>query len=381
MSTTIKIVREESAILELANEWDETVPTSFAATLSQSAWYFAWHDVFAPKTRIIVTAREGNRLVGILPLSKIRTDLRGLYFPQVTTFTGGDYQLPVIASDAGVDVLPKMVDAAVEYFGKRIVYWWANLPTSEPSAQLLATHIKSKGMTVTEEYHLAPRLELSGMEYAQIESKWSPSHRTDVRRQTKRLAAIGNTSLWEPKDLSSARTLLEEFFFVHDEKWLSQGQPGRFQDLKQRAHFLAIVNRLWGRGLYLSVLRCGDVNVSYGLGFLSDGWIQWYRPTYRRQYQNVSPGKVHISFLVKEACRRGWKGIDFLQGAEGYKLQWANSKMCTVDYYATFHSLSPSYQWFTRGKPYMRNRAGALYARTKARLQKLKIGRQGREGA
>lgn len=370
-SPSIEILQDASSQQAIAEEWDAAVPPSFTATLSQSAWYFAWRDAFPQRRSVIVTAREGGRLAGILPLVRIRTDARGLYFSQVTTFTGGDYQLPVVASGASPVVLPRMIDAAVEHFGRRFVYWWANIPTSDPSAGALASHLRSRGMQFIEEYRDAPRLDLAGRSYAEVEATWSPSHRTDVRRQRKRLAAMGSLSLWEPPDLDAARALLEEFFSVHDEKWLSQGQPGRFQDARQRAHFCAIVNRLWGRGLHFSALRCGNVNVSFGLGFFSDGWVQWYRPTYRRDYQNLSPGKVHIALLVEEACRRGWKGIDFLQGAEGYKLQWSNQQMRTVDYFASFRRWSPAYLWFTRGKPYVRDRLGPLYARTKARLQKV----------
>lgn len=369
-SPSIEILQSRIDHEQIAEEWDAAVPRSFAATLSQPAWYFAWREAFPSGRSIIVTAREGGRLVGVLPLSRVRTDARGLYFPQITNFTGADYQVPVVSTEASPFTLPMMLDAAMEHFGRGFVYWWANLPVSESSTAILASHLRSRGMRLLEQYQVAPRLDFHGRSYTEIEAAWTPSHRTDVRRQKKRLAAKGSLSFWEPPDLTAARTLLEEFFVVHDEKWLSQGQPGRFQDPQQQAHFRAIVDRLWGRGLHFSTLRCGDVNVSFGFGFLSDGWVQWYRPTYRRDYQNLSPGKVHIALLVEEACRRGWKGIDFLQGAEGYKLQWSNQEMRTVDYFATFRPWSPAYQWFAHVKPYFRERVGPFYARIKARVQK-----------
>lgn len=369
-SPSIEILQSRTGREDFAEEWNAAVPCSFAATLSQPAWYFAWQDTFPARKSIIIAAREDGRLVGVLPLSRVRTDARGLYFPQITNFTGGDYQLPVVSTGASPLVLPMMLDAAIDQFGRGSVYWWANLPTSEPSTAILASHLRSRGMQLVEQYQIAPRLDFLGRSYNEIEAAWAPNHRTDVRRQKKRLAAKGGLSFWEPPDLTAARALLEEFFQVHDEKWLSQGQPGRFQDPRQRAHYRAIVDRLWGRGLHFSTLRCGDINVSFGFGLFSDGWVQWYRPTYRRDYQNLSPGKVHIALLIEEACRRGWKGVDFLQGAEGYKLQWSNQEMRTVDYFATFRPWSPAYQWFTRVKPYLRERVGPVYASAKARLQR-----------
>ena len=366
---SIEVLRDESAQNAIAAEWDAAVPDTFTKTLSQSAWYFAWRDAFPPKRSIIVTAREDTRLVGVLPLAEVLTGIKGLYFSQITTFTGGDYQTPMLVKGADPAVLTGMVDAALEHFGPGYVYWWANIPTCDPVAAILAAHLRSRGMPVSEEYRVAPRLAIFSRKYREIEASWSSNHRTDVRRQRKRLGALGAVSLWYPTDRAEAQALLEEFFLVHDEKWISQGQPGRFQDCRQRRHYCSIVNRLWGRGLHFSALRCGAVNVSFGLGLLSDGWVQWYRPTYRREYQNFSPGKVHIALLVEEASKSGWKGIDFLQGAEPYKLQWANEEIRTVDYYSAFRRWSPAFQWFTRGKPYVRRRLNPLYVRARAKLQ------------
>jgi CelD/BcsL family acetyltransferase involved in cellulose biosynthesis len=368
-SLSIDVVQGTVPLQAIAAEWDAIVPPTFTAALSQSGWYFACQDAFPAKELVAVTARMGGRLIGVLPLLLMRTDARGLFFSQVTTFSRGDYQPPILGIDALPDVLPAMVDAAIGHFGRRIVYWWAKLPITEPSLEVLRSHLGRLGMSITEQVEVAPRLHIAGRSYAEIEATWSPSHRTDVRRQRKRLAGVNPISLWEPQSLDEAHSLLDELFTVHDEKWLSQGLPGRFQNSTERKHFGAIVQRLWGRGLHMSALRCGSINVSFGFGFFAAGWVQWYRPTYRTEFHNMSPGKVHIALLLEEACRRKWSGIDFLLGAEGYKLQWSNEQLRVIDLYASFSKWAPAYQWFTRGKPYVRDRLGPMYARFKARLQ------------
>lgn len=125
---SITILEGASAIESVAAEWDEALPQSFTAALSQSSWYLAWQQAFPPKRAVAVVAREGNRLVGLLPMALVKTDARGLYFRQATTYAGGDYQSPVIASGAGPEVLPALLDASLEYFGRRIVYRFASIP-------------------------------------------------------------------------------------------------------------------------------------------------------------------------------------------------------------------------------------------------------------
>jgi CelD/BcsL family acetyltransferase involved in cellulose biosynthesis len=367
---SISILEGASAVESIAAEWDEAIPKSFTTALSQSSWYMAWQQSFPPKRAVVVVARQDNRLVGLLPMALVKTDARGLYFRQATTFSGGDYQSPVIASGAGSEVLPALLDASLEYFGRRIVYRFASIPETDSAARILPSHLSYRNLVVTEQVQTAPRLSIGSRTYGQIESTWVPSHRTDVRRQRKRLAALGPLSLWQPANLQDAQTFLEEFFDVHDEKWLSQGQPGRFRNPAERRHFVAIVDRMWGRGLHLSALRCGDTNVSYGLGFFSDNWLQWYRPTYKIAYHNHSPGKVHIAMLLEEACQNQWNGFDFLTGVEPYKLQWSNEVMRVIDFYASFSAALPAYQWFARGKPYVRDQVGPMIARMRAKLQK-----------
>lgn len=369
-SLSITVLEGISAVESVASEWDRAVPETFTAALTRSPWYMAWYETFPPKQIVAVTAREEGRLVGLLPMSRIKTDARGLYFSQATNFARGDYQPPIIASGADPEVLPRLLDASLAHFGRRILYWFAGIPETHPAARLLPSHLSSRGLTIVEQSQVAPRLNIEGRTYSQIESTWSASHRTDVRRQRKRLGALGELSLWQPQSLSEAHSFLEEFFVVHDEKWLSQGHPGRFHDPAERRHFRAIADRMWGRGLLLSALRSGQTNISYGFGFLSDGWILWYRSTYRGDYQNYSPGKVHIALLLEEACQNQWNGFDFLTGPEAYKLLWSNGSMRVIDYHASFSPRLPAFQWFTRGRPYVRDRLGPRLARARARLQR-----------
>lgn len=370
---SIQVLKGRPALEKIAPEWGRLVTDSFAAVFSQPAWYLAWLDAYSPANIAVVTAREGERLIGVLPLSRTRTDARGLYFRQVAPIARGDYQPPVVEPEHVAEALPAMLDAAVRHFGRRGVYWFPNVPRTDPSIEVLRSYFRSRGMPWVETTEDAPRLRLDGRDFEAVEKDWTSSHRKDVRRQTKRLAAEkGAVSLWQPSSIEEADPVLSEFFKVHDEKWLSQGYPGMFQTPGQQAHFRAVLRHLWGKGLHFSTVRCGEVNVSYQFGFFSGQWVQWYRPSYRTEFGVYSPSKIHVGLVLEEACRQNWNGIDFLLGAEPYKNLWANDSMEVVNFHAGFHQWAPSYAWFTRGKPYVKNLLSFRYMRAKAWLQKLK---------
>jgi CelD/BcsL family acetyltransferase involved in cellulose biosynthesis len=369
---SVQISEGVEAIGALGGEWDDLVRDSPAAAFLGHSWYLAWADVFHPKQIAVVTARDDGRLVGVLPLARIHGGWRGLFFRLVVPFALGDYQ-PFIVDPAHVrTLLPALLDAAIAHYGRRGVYWWPHIPRTDPALEILRSYLDARHMPHVEESETAPRLRIEGAEFAALDKGWASSHRIDVRRQRKRLAEQGPVSLWQPATLAEAEAVLEEFFDVHDQKWLAQGYPGAFQDPSRRAHFQAIMRRLWGRGWHFSTIRCGSANVSYHFGFLSGGWLLWYRPSYRPEFGRFSPSKIHVGMLIEEGCRTNWKGFDFLLGEEPYKLQWANERLEVVNIHAGFHKWAPSYLWFSKGRPLMRRRFAGHLLRARAWWQKLR---------
>jgi len=256
------------------------------------------------------------------------------------------------------------------------VYWFPNVPATDPGLAVLRSYLDAHHMPFVEERETAPRLRLGGVDFATAEQAWPASHRKDVRRQRKRLAERGPVSLWQPSSIEEAEPVLAEFFRVHDEKWLAQGFPGMFHDPALRRYFQSILRRLWRRGACFSTLRCGSIDVSYNFGFFSGGWIQWYRPTYRSEFGVYSPSKIHIAMLIEEACRMGWTGFDFLLGAEGYKTLWCNDEVEVLNIHAGFHQWAPAYFWFSRGKPLVRSRFQSTFFRVRAWMQGARKKRQ-----
>jgi len=346
------------------------VGDSFTAAFSRPGWFLAALDAFEPGKIAVITAREEDRLVGVLPLARTRTDARGLFFTLVTPPARGDYNSPIVSPELAGIVLPAMLERAFQHFGRRGVYWFPNIPDADPSLAVLRSFFEAHHMPWVEEREQAPRLRFDSFDFSAIEQSWPASHRKDVRRQRKRLSEQGQVSLWQPSTIADAEPVLEEFFRVHDEKWLSQGFPGMFQDPRQRRHFKAILERLWGRGVHFSTLRCGSTDVSYHFGFFSGGWIQWYRPSYRPEFGVYSPSKIHIAMLIEQACQNRAKGFDFLLGAESYKTLWCNDEREVVNIHAGFHRWAPAYFWFSRGKPFVRARLQMTYLRARAWLQK-----------
>jgi CelD/BcsL family acetyltransferase involved in cellulose biosynthesis len=369
--TSIEILEGPSALKKVAAEWETLVGDSFTSAFSQPGWYEAWIEAFPARKIAVITARDAGCLVGILPLSRNRTDFRGGFFKQTAPIARGDYQPPIVAPERLNEVLPAMLDAAFRYYG-RGEFWWPNIPETDPGITVLRSYFKAKGLSWEESSERCPRAPLNGQDIETVEQGWPAKHRKDVRRCRKLLEKDhGPFGLWTPSSVEEGMPVLEEFFRVHDAKWLSQGWPGMFQNPANRRFYQAALRHLWGKGIHFSTVRCGAIDISYQFGFFSGGWLQWYRPSYRSEFHAYSPSKLHVALVFEEGCRNGWQGVDFLLGEEPYKLLWSHESLASISFQAGV-SWSPAYLWFTRGKPYVRDKLAGDYFRAKAWLQKIR---------
>src|ERR1700730_5749465 len=107
---SVQIAEGRESLEALTDEWDALVGDSYTAAFSRPFWYLAWLDAFPGGRIAVITAREDNRLVGVLPLARFRTDARGLYFRLVAPLARGDYQPPIVAPDVLTMALPAMLE-------------------------------------------------------------------------------------------------------------------------------------------------------------------------------------------------------------------------------------------------------------------------------
>lgn len=370
MTTTFNVLRTREDITQLAPMWYALVEGTEGESFSSPWWYLAWLEAFPVDALAVVTAHEDGELVGVLPLGRTRTDWRGLFFPRVAPFARGDFQPPIMAPDRTATLLPQMLDLGRAALGKRHGLWWPNLREDSGELDIVRAYCRERAMPWIEECEPAPRLEIRGRTLEAVERAWAASHRGDVRRQRRRLEATAPLTIWEPRTIDEALPVLDDFFCVHDAKWLTQGYPGRFADPANRNHFRAVLSNMLGRGAHFSALAVGDTNVSYIFGFLVGGWLQVYRPTFRPEFSNFSPSKVHLGMLLERGCAEGWHGIDFLLGAEPYKLQWSDKVVETTTITAGSSAYAPSYHWYGRARPALKNRYAAKLLRAKGMVQR-----------
>ena len=108
--------------------------------------------------------------------------------------------------------------------------------------------------------------------------------------------------------------------------WAGEPSAGLFDLPGTRAFYLKMIDDLLPLGyVHSSVLMLEGAPVSWHFGFLYQGALHYYKPTYAVRLASHSPGKVHLAMLVDQGIRSGWRHIDLGCGMEEYKSRWTDS--------------------------------------------------------
>lgn len=144
------------------------------------------------------------------------------------------------------------------------------------------------------------------------------SLRGDIRRQIRRIEEIGKLQLVDFKDLPEALGILPSFLELHSKRWpKAYKAPGFHENLLRYGLEKNIV--------HFTTLRVNDKTMSYHLGFRFNHTYYYYMPAIDPQFENLSPGKIHLFMLVDYAIKNEFYIFDHLRGDENYKSGWADA--------------------------------------------------------
>ncbi len=359
----ISLVEGLEGVVGLAPEWRALVEDSITDEVygapwifSRPEWHLAWLEAYGSACRPrLIAARAEGRLVGLLPMALTRGRYVDFFSTYLEPMTGyfADYQTPVLAKGCEAALEP-MLDTAFQGAEGQVLLW-RNLPLTHPEARRIPDYFAARGWPVVTEKSVCPYLRLSG-NYAKVEKRWKSNLRQDVRRRRRKLA--GSLSLEVIERAEDVPAWLEDLFAMHQRKWLSESQPSEFANQTHQDYYRILARNLFGKGLHLSSLLLDGRRVSLHYGFLSEGWFYFYKPAYDKEFASMSPTKVHVSMLMELGCANGWRGFDFLQGDEPYKLQWASESIPCVSLVAGIGKGGFKYYWHSRWRSQAKSALG-----------------------
>jgi CelD/BcsL family acetyltransferase involved in cellulose biosynthesis len=298
----------------VSGEWAGLVgqlpsPVPFVTPAFQRAWL---HHFQGGRQVRILTVRDGERLVGVVPLlcDGPRAEFIGHY-------SICDYMDAVVAPgfEAGclTSVLRRLAgDGVTEIDLRGLRAASATLAAARAAATDTGYRLEQQ------EEALSPWVELPATwdEYLATLSK---KDRHELRRKLRRLeSAGGDVALRVVTSPGEAAEQLDTLFGLmrasshHKEEFLQR--PG------MEAFFREMTPAMAGEGmLRLYVLAFDGLAVAAVLNFDLGGQLYMYNSGYDPAYSHYAVGLMSKALLVKDAIECGRTCVDFLRGDESYK--------------------------------------------------------------
>jgi CelD/BcsL family acetyltransferase involved in cellulose biosynthesis len=305
----------------LRSAWESLEATGADHIFQTYAHADLWHRTVGEPSGarpIVVTLREGERVVGIFPACRVRQNgvplLTWLGAPQILDY--GDVLFDGEATDTPIDDFVGESLRLLARDARGALLYLTNVREDARAFEPLRSRLR-----VLKE-SIAPFVPIVGTwdEYlASAERKL----RQDLGRRQRRLSEQGRTELrlLDPGDPDVAPALQALVAF----------QRARFDTPLNRTHlfderYLEFRTRQAADpGYRVAALYLDDACIAAGLCAVFRGRLCWLVPGFDREYAAYSPGLLLIGFVIRSCFENGWDPFDFGWGDEPHKFRWTDS--------------------------------------------------------
>jgi CelD/BcsL family acetyltransferase involved in cellulose biosynthesis len=307
-------------------EWNELLAVNETNTPFQTwEWFVSWWQVFREKQRpLIITAHQGQRLVGLAPLMVVERAFRGPVI-EFCASERSDY-CDVLCSGDKEEFLGQVIDLLIKEQTCHRVISLKNIPQQSATAALLQSWCARRGLQLISDTGICPSLRLDRC--ADIEKVAVPR---SLRRHLSALQRDGGVSFTVLRDGGAALSSLDEFFRQHIERWQPTKHPSLFIDPLNREFYRELVRQAIDSGwLFFSRIEHQSRSIAFHFGFDYRGTVYWYKPSFDPSMANRSPGRIMIKHLIDYCVEQGRRELDFTIGQEEFKSSYANDQKKVV---------------------------------------------------
>ncbi|MBE0680400.1 MAG: GNAT family N-acetyltransferase [Anaerolineales bacterium] len=299
---------------------DSVSDTPFLRHEYQHGWWeqhggSEWQDA----QLVLVSAREGDKLIGIAPLFIAEYEGKPALL-LIGSIEISDYLDLIVRLDDHARFIAGLLDFLASSFADN---WssldWYNLPDSSPTLAALKMEAESRGWTHHEEiYRPTPRIALNG-DFEEYLSRVEKKQRHEIRRKLRRAEESGRGVRWFISDMADPEAEIDSFLGLmeHD-----QGKAG-FLHEPMRAQMRAVIRAAHENGwLWLAFLEADGQRIAASLNFDYGNKLWGYNAGVNRAFMDLSPGWVLLTFILQWCCENGRIEFDFMRGDEEYKYRF-----------------------------------------------------------
>ncbi|HZU11587.1 MAG TPA: GNAT family N-acetyltransferase [Chloroflexota bacterium] len=319
---TVEILKE-GAFSRVSSDWDSLLAASYDTRFFlTSTWHRLWWDHFGGGDGYFVTARDGDALIGLLPLQILEGG--------IVTLTGdwnvSDYMDGLACRDDAQAILRALWETALSDLPWRSLDLH-HVPSGSPTIAVLGDLLGDRVQIEEEQVCPVALLCNSWDGYLQMLSK---KQRHEIRRKLRRATDGAEWSYRTAATEDDIDRDMPVFFRLHE---LSAREKARFMTPDMRQYFVAVARTFLRAGnLRLSVFRRAGVDIAATMSFLYRDRYLLYNSGYDPSFAAHSPGIAAVALAMQQAIEEKAVAFDFLSGDEPYKYQFGatNTYTCRI---------------------------------------------------
>lgn len=310
-------ITSEAELAAVADEWDRLVrsrprPSPFLL----NAWLVEWWRHYGDGGELAVhVARREGRLVGALPLC-----IRGTRGLRVLSFVGGDPGLADLLLAEGEGTATAAALAVRALASGQDFADFCGLPARSalvdglgPSAVRLIARAEAPVLDLTRGWEVV---------YA---SRLSAKKRSHHRRRRRQLAGLGRLDVEVARTPDELQRAIEDAFTVHALRWDGRPDGSDFASPVGRGFNRAAIQALAALDVpRIVTLRIDGRPVAFHYYLALEGRMYVHRIAFDPAFGRYSPGVINTLDAIEAAAAEGATRVEFLGGAERYKVELAD---------------------------------------------------------
>jgi CelD/BcsL family acetyltransferase involved in cellulose biosynthesis len=301
-------------VTSVADEWDELATRTQADPFRRPGWVDAWHRAFGRGELDVLTVRDGDRLVGVLPVDRGAAGLR----------SPTNWHTPVFgATSESTEAIAEITQAL---FSNR-PHWISVsfLDQDDPMSRALRRHARSSGYrTLERTVQRSPYMDLEG----DWEERWhglGSKRRNTLKRRRRRLEERGEVTLGITEGGEELEGLLEEALQVEALGWKGERRSAIISRRETHQFYRSVAAWAAGRGIYrLALLRVNGRLVAFDYALEEDDHYL-LKTGFDPDYSDCAPGLVLRMMMIERAYSLDLRRYEFLGGEDPYKLDWTDT--------------------------------------------------------
>jgi CelD/BcsL family acetyltransferase involved in cellulose biosynthesis len=309
----LTVSREDLSSLE--PEWRELLAScpNHASIFQSPTWLRTWWGEFGSgRELVLLSVREEQRLVGVVPLMREGGRL---------SFAGDTEVCDYMDFPCTTGREPDLLAATFRSLGEEPwdeLALWALREDSPALAALPAVCAEAGLALASETEDVCPQIALPG-DFEEYVSSLGKKDRHELRRKLRKLPQAGEVELEVIESPAEAEAAIDTFLAMMRD---SRADKAHFMTPQMESFFRRLVLNLASEGLIEMVfLKLGGIRTACVLCFRAGDESLLYNSGYDPNYAHFSVGLLSKALALQRAIEQGKTRFDFLRGHERYKYE------------------------------------------------------------